>query len=111
MAFRRLVPPSVRDTLLGIPSDTVSLRVLARFVCKCTLRISVWRGLFRAVCGGIFHLTQRGVWDNKMGPFFAIRERPKCTYQRSGMAYIRPPCVHRRLEPVRARPIGTTLRS
>ena len=25
MAPRRLVPPSVRDTLLGIPSDTVSL--------------------------------------------------------------------------------------
>ena len=25
MASRRLVPPSVRDTLLGIPSDTVSL--------------------------------------------------------------------------------------
>ena len=25
MAPRRLVPPSVRDTLLGIPSDTASL--------------------------------------------------------------------------------------
>ena len=32
-------------------------------------------------------------------------------FQRSGIAYIRPPFVHRRLEPTRGKPMGTTLRS